>query len=413
MRLQVRYLQDTTVLVVGKGFDAYRQYTLEELHQADIPVWLVDDEPADYELGLFQEHFQVNFDTSPTAEANRLNDTHSDWSKFRGVCYIEGLIPWAAEFMQSLGIPFMSTHSAATLRSKSAQRTLFTNARIPSPEQTHGTPDDLLNQTHQFPLVIKPESGYSSIGVELITDSKHLSNYFERRNNVHSDEFVVESVIDGNEYSIEGYADGNSIEPFAKTIKFKTPLPFFEEIGQYCDRRITPSDSDAELLARVLDSIGIHDGVFHLEVIDSQGTLVPVEIGGRLAGDKIPYLHRRISGRSLMLEYLGVDHTFQHIDDNGIGIVFFVPSAPGTISSYFPSTNLLQALGEHYIETNAGASVQVAPEDFFVRLGFSVVPSRNIDDFISKGNALITRFEDETGVPLHRLHLNPQYSRSL
>ncbi|QWL32249.1 ATP-grasp domain-containing protein [Rathayibacter toxicus] len=391
-----------SVLVVGRGFSAYRGYVLEELHEAGVETWVADDEPLNA-LQDFDRYFEVDFDCGAAAEAQRLRQHRADWSDLVGVCYIESLLCWAAEFFEALQVPFLSPTEARLLRSKSRQRKAFAEAGIRSPWNRVGTPDQIQQQVLEFPLVIKPENGYSSIGVELVRSPRDLSVYFSRDNNVHSDEFVVEGVIQGREYSIEGYARADKVVAFAKTVKFKTPLPFFEEIGQFCARDVTPNESERDLFSRVVDALGVSDSVFHLEYFESPGQLVPVEVGGRLGGDKIPYLHRRVTGRSLLLEHLDVVHEFDRSAKTGMGIVFFVPSVAGRVSSAFPSKELLESLGEHCLETEADKQVLIAPDDFFVRLGFAILEAESVEEFVLLGNEKIALFEQETGVTLHRL----------
>ena len=163
------------------------------------------------------------------------------------------------------------------------------------------------------------------------------------------------------------------------------------------------NDSERALFSQVVTALEINNSILHLEYFDSQGKLTPVEVGGRLGGDKIPYIQRRANGKSLLLEYLNIRHNFKMSSDVGIGIIFFVPSESGKVISTFPSKKLIAELGEHFIETKAHAEIQVAPEEFFVRLGFKVLNAASIDEFVQRGNEFISLFERESGIKLHRL----------
>ncbi|EJF79639.1 argininosuccinate lyase [Bartonella doshiae] len=394
----------TKILVVGKGFFAYRGYILEEMHAAGLEIWLADDEVDEHsDIGIISKSIKINFGADPISEAERLLCKSKHWSNVTGICYIEGLLFWAADFFAKLGIYFLSPYQTNLVRSKYAQREAFMHANIMTPKYSVGSPTSLQKQSIDFPIVIKPEKGYSSIGVQFVCSKAELREYFNTKNNVYSDNFIVESVILGQEYSIEGYVQNGNAVALAKTVKFKTPLPFFEEIGHFCSREIKPSPLEKEFFIQVVRALDIRDSIFHLEYFQSNNKLIPVEIAGRLGGDKIPYLQRRVTGTSLVLSYLGIPHKFISTVTSGIGIVFFIPTEGGIVSNNFPSLDLSNTLQEHYMEVKPGQKVAAAPKDFFVRLGFSIVEANSMEEFISISNERISLFEKDSGVKLHRL----------
>lgn len=395
-------MTEVNAIIIGKGYSAYRGYTLEELREAGVKIWLFNDDPVDKTTPV-DHYFKVDFNIDPNIEAERIKQKNDAWPNFVGICYIENLLPWASIFLKCLKVPFISPEKAELLRSKSGQRQCFRRAGIPTPHYKVGKPERIKQMNLTYPLIVKPENGYSSIGVELIESRDELFEYFSRDNNVNFNRYIVEDIIQGYEYSIEGYVKNETIVPFAKTIKFKTSPPYFEEIGQYCSRKILLNDSERALFSQVVTALEINNSILHLEYFDSQGKLTPVEVGGRLGGDKIPYIQRRANGKSLLLEYLNIRHNFKMSSDVGIGIIFFVPSESGKVISTFPSKKLIAELGEHFIETKAHAEIQVAPEEFFVRLGFKVLNAGSIDEFVQRGNEFISLFERESGIKLHRL----------
>ncbi len=395
------------IIVIGKGYDAYRGYHMEELHQAGKSIWLVDDEELLDRASLIVKEFRkADFDRSALRQAEQFAASASLPEAAIGLCYIESLLPWAAEFFAYLKVPFLTVEQARVARSKHEIRRAFETAGLPTPGYVLGTPERLLEMDHAYPVIVKPEQGYSSIGVERIPDRIGLASYFARDNNVHAESYVVEGVIDGTEYSIEGYANDGKVITSGLTIKFKTPLPYFEEIGHYCARSIQPGTAHRDVFERAVRALGIESSPFHFEFIDARGVLTPVEIGARLAGDKIPYLHRRVSGRSVLLEYLGVGREFPVVDSDGLGIVFFVPSEKGVVSDGFPSRKLDAALGEHYYECYPGKLAQTAPDDFFVRLGFCLIEANSVEEFAFRANEKIALFEQESEVRIHRIRAN-------
>lgn len=398
------YRDKPVVLVVGKGFSAYRGYNLDELYEADRVVWLVDDDDVEpEEQHLVARHVRVDFSQDAQGQAEELIADLDGMSFDVGVCYIEGLLPWAAQFFEALGVTFIAPAQALRVRSKHELRNAFEAAGLPTPRHRRGSETELSSAQIDFPVIIKPEFGFSSIGVELIQSRDELTIYFQRKNNVEADTYVVEGLIDGREYSIEGYSRDGAITASGLTTKFKTPLPFFEELAQFCSRDIGLTDAYRALFDTAVRSLDIPTSTFHFEFFEKNGIRTPVEIGARLAGDKIPYLHRRVSGRSILLDYLGDDVTFPTVGSTGLGIVFFVPKAPGVVAEDFPPDGLAEQLGEHFVEAPAGRNVQVAPDDFFVRLGFCLVEADDIETFVTEANRRIEAYEQAAGIALHRL----------
>lgn len=405
---------ETIVMVVGKGLDAYRGYSLEELKAAGKAVWLVDDEvPSPSENHGIDRYFTVDFSEAARQQALDLVAAIRGMNIAAGVCYIEGLLPWAADFFAILGVPFISAEQALLVRSKHRLRTTFEQAGLPTPPHQRGEQHDLLAAQIEYPVVIKPEFGYSSIGVELITSHEELVSYFDRENNVIADTYVVEGVIEGHESSIEGYARNGVITAAALTTKFKTPLPYFEELAQYSSRSIEVSIRQRQFFKKTIAALGISNSLFHCEFFEKNSVFTPVEVGARLAGDKIPYLHRRVTGRSMLLDYLGDDVVFDKVESNGLGIVFFVPKAPGVVSDHFPPEGLEDELGEHFFEAPQGKKIKVAPDDFFARLGFCLVEADSIEEFVGEANRRIALYERASGIDLHRIEFLASKSETL
>ena len=40
-------MTEVNAIIIGKGYSAYRGYTLEELREAGVKIWLFNDDPVD------------------------------------------------------------------------------------------------------------------------------------------------------------------------------------------------------------------------------------------------------------------------------------------------------------------------------------------------------------------------------
>lgn len=100
----------------------------------------------------------------------------------------------------------------------------------------------------------------------------------------------MEDYIFGEEYSLEGYVNKkDGIQSLYKTIKFKTKIPFFEELAQYADINIKWNNGERKIFKGCVCALEVKNSVIHFEVINNGYELIPVEIAARLTGDKIPY----------------------------------------------------------------------------------------------------------------------------
>ncbi|MDP2600816.1 MAG: ATP-grasp domain-containing protein, partial [Deltaproteobacteria bacterium] len=154
------------------------------------------------------------------------------------------------------------------------------------------------------PKVIKPLLGYSSIGVEMVTSEQQVYSAIERSlsvlekisHEVKSFDFsheydvcktlLVEDYIDGEEYSVEIFANKDGIKCLGICEKSKMPPPYFEEISYCMPGRLKQSLCDglksaAMKIAEVLD---FRSGMAHLEFKCSDNKIILLDIGLRLGG---------------------------------------------------------------------------------------------------------------------------------
>lgn len=148
----------------------------------------------------------------------------------------------------------------------------------------------------RYPVIAKPLEGTASKNVFKIDSAAdapaELSACLP---------MIVESFIDGAEFSVESFSEGGRHRILGITEKFKTPTNFVE-IGH-----IVPARIDAGLwrrieafTAQVLDAVGIRNGPGHTEVMVARdGGIELIETHTRTGGDEIPNLVRLACGQDL------------------------------------------------------------------------------------------------------------------
>jgi hypothetical protein len=154
----------------------------------------------------------------------------------------------------------------------------------------------------KFPFIIKPSVGFFSLGVYYVQDEEHwktvrekliaesvrIRNYYPE-DVLDSGGFLIEEVIKGVEYAIDGYYDGDGNPVVLNVLKH-----FFAGLEDVSDRVYVTSaeivqDIEPKIM-KFLESLSrlthVKDFPFHLEIrIDEHGTIVPIEMNPmRFAG---------------------------------------------------------------------------------------------------------------------------------
>jgi biotin carboxylase len=147
----------------------------------------------------------------------------------------------------------------------------------------------------RFPVIAKPLEGTASKNVFRIGAADEVPDTLAS-----CLPMIVESFIDGAEYSVESFSEGGRHRILGITEKFKTPVNFVE-IGH-----IVPARIDAALWRRiedftgkVLDAVGIEDGPGHTEIMVAGEAIELIETHTRTGGDEIPNLVRLACGQDL------------------------------------------------------------------------------------------------------------------
>lgn len=146
-----------------------------------------------------------------------------------------------------------------------------------------------------FPLIAKPLCGTGSQGVTLLSTPGELSRLDQA-----GYPLLLESVIEGVEYSVEAFSERGRHRIVAVTEKFKAPGSYVE-IGHLVPARLAPGATLRvhEFVLKLLAGIGIENGPSHTEVMLHDGHIELIETHTRTGGDEIPILVRHACGIDL------------------------------------------------------------------------------------------------------------------
>lgn len=208
----------------------------------------------------------------------------------------------AASISKSLGLPHNNLEAISTCRDKFQLYEKLKSANIPVPD-SYLIKDDsqakkILKKLN-YPIIIKPISGSGSNHVKLCKSLDEASKHIHP---LISDGAIVQTFIDGNEYSIETISKAGKHSLIGITKKYLSPLPYFVETGH--DFPALCKTNEAKMIEKTvmdaLSSIHYSFGPAHTElrIIDNKPYII--EINPRLAGGMIPQLILNATGIDML-----------------------------------------------------------------------------------------------------------------
>lgn len=205
------------------------------------------------------------------------------------LAFSEPQVTAAALLQDRLGLPGPSLRAATISRNKALQRACFGASGLPQPFFL--VTDDLAAErgwaADHLPVVVKPLTGAGSAGVELVADLAAFDR--TARNRAGAGRLLVESLVEGPEYSWEGLVRDGEVLFGNLTAKETTGPPQFVECGHRPARRLPGAAGTAvdRLARRVVDAMGMRTGIVHLEFrLTADGPCV-MEVAVRTPGDYI------------------------------------------------------------------------------------------------------------------------------
>lgn len=148
----------------------------------------------------------------------------------------------------------------------------------------------------KFPKIIKPRFGSGSKSVRVLKklDDLHI---FLAENKSNDCEYILEDIIDGEEYGLDAIVIKNTIGIRLLRKKKNTPLPFRQSLG-YITVSTVVNDDNKKLYSRVqaymqdvINALNISDCVMHADIIVKDNNVCVIEMAGRPSGH---YIHKEL-----------------------------------------------------------------------------------------------------------------------
>jgi biotin carboxylase len=205
----------------------------------------------------------------------------------------------AAAIGAALGL---ATHAVDTVRwvhDKVAMRERLAATGVdPTPGVPVGSAAEVRELAGRFgyPVVVKPVAGAASSGVSVVRDPDQVDAawaWARAAEEPDTDAVTVEPFLAGVECSVEAFSEAGTHRVVCVTGKVKDPVHCVE-LGHVVRGPFAPEVRElvAGYTGRVLDALGVSDGVTHTEVILTADGPRVVETHLRPAGDDIPEMIR-------------------------------------------------------------------------------------------------------------------------
>ncbi len=235
---------------------------------------------------------------------------------------MEYYVETAAYVASTFGLPCITLPVAKRMRDKYEMRSRLAEMGFAMPAfkrlDRDGASLQQIVEGIGFPAVVKPVDGCGSIGVCRVDDLRGLRRTLLELaagdlSDVGQDigtAWMLESYVDGPEFSLEGLITSDGPHIIAVTEKILGSEPYFVEMGHVIEADVPSATRQTlvEYTATVIAALGLPMGVFHAEVRLSRKGPVLIEAAARLGGDRICRLVELACGVSLP-ELMVASHT--------------------------------------------------------------------------------------------------------
>jgi biotin carboxylase len=304
----------------------------------------------------------------------------------------------AAFLNERLSLPGIDPETARVFTDKYAMRNTVAAARagIMMPRYAEITScGEALEHAAEwgYPIVLKPKSSQASLGVFKCDDDTQLRAFFERtmRYAGSGGAVLIEEFVDGTEVTVEAFSLDGRCHVLA--VSEKAHYAFNACVAR---RLAYPPRFDDTVLAsvrsvaaRVVDTLGLRDGISHAEYRVRNGMPYLVEVAARGGGNRIasmivPHVSGVDAYELLLARLLGHSASMPPILDRAAVLEFF-DFAPGLVRVIHGIEDVCreQLVADMGIDVAPGATIQ-EPTDDRSRLGYLIALGETRDEVDAK-----------------------------
>ncbi|ROS05508.1 biotin carboxylase [Sinobacterium caligoides] len=279
--------------------------TQDQLLQENVKItWFVqkDTMMAEDQSRPYQQMLSFSSDTSIELLTEIAKGIHSVTPFDHIGAFHDAAQPKAIAIAEALGLPFdyqMKTLEYTT--NKYLMRKVLSEAGL-CPASSAIVADDsqvatfLENNSKAQKFIAKPVDGTGSLGVSCFS-CEQLADIDNNRPQYPS---LMETFVQGNEYSVESFSENGEHHTIAITEKFKDETTFIES-GHLVPARLKDKTERKviQYVKNCLTALGVTSGPSHSEIIVNDETIFFIETHTRVGGDYIPLLVELVTGIDL------------------------------------------------------------------------------------------------------------------
>ncbi len=212
----------------------------------------------------------------------------------------------SAKLREILSIPGMNLESAKAFRDKFYMKEILEKAQIKVPRnKIVESREDILHfaKDFNFPLVLKPRFGASSKGVKI------LNTYQEIEACEIPEDPEIEEFIEGSVYHTDGLVRDGEIVILKSSEYLNNCYSYLQgnPLGSIMINDQEDNQKIKKFTSKVIKSLGLKTGAFHLEFFKNQDEITFLEIGARIGGADVPFLFKEVLKFDIMRQWFRLE----------------------------------------------------------------------------------------------------------
>ncbi|RPK66916.1 Alanine-anticapsin ligase BacD [Streptomyces sp. ADI96-15] len=317
--------------------------------------------------------------------------------------FYDELLEPTAVFAEKNGCVFMSPRAARLALNKVAQRQALTEAGLPCPQWV--TCDTLEEATAAaartgYPVALKTADQAGAIGKVLVADETLLPAAYEQVHAARLDlsvPLLVEELLTGPEYSIEGFVRQGEATAICVTEKTTLPGPVPIVIGHALPYRGPDERELTETAIAAALALGIDNSVIHVELFATARGPMIVEVNARTAGDRLmDMIHRRSGANPYHAAYglaLGQDFGWTPRWEGAEAMLWAVPERGGVLAGFDGVPDVLRepSLKGLAFAAGPGMTLPDTPEHVGHRLNWVICEGADWREASTRARATLAR----------------------
>jgi biotin carboxylase len=221
------------------------------------------------------------------------------------VSMAEAGVRTAAALSRRFGLPSISEEAAANATSKARMRQRWAiEGHWSVPFATVMSAAEVLHagdSLGRYPLIVKPDRSLGgSRGVRRVDSRDQVSEAFAAAQHAGLDDkcVVIEHCVEGTEYSCEVLIWEGETSLLCVGQKVKSEGPYRVDLSVQYPADLSPAEEAnvARMCASAIESLGLTQGVAHVEFAKTKSGFVLFELGARCGGGHTPQIAREVSG---------------------------------------------------------------------------------------------------------------------